>query len=409
MNRIQSCGVYKVKTQTGRMISMMKKFGALFVGAALSLSAVSFPVMAQEDIVISPMPAAEVKSVSNLVTVTDIADNYIIGTLPDAGSISLNITDETVVIDSKTADAVSLTDIKKGDSIYTQYSTVMTKSLPPQTNAYLIATNIEEGGGVNLITADEVNKNPDGSVSVTDNSRALIVTIEKDAAIKPYKTKNIVKLQDITAGSKLVAWYDVIALSYPGRAGTKKAVLVSNEPDFENVNVGEWAASDVKDALKLGFLEKLFNDFTKDTTRLDFCTAAYNMISAVKDLPVAKREQAPFTDTSDTKINSLEFAGIVQGKGDGLFAPLDPLTREEAAVILYRIGKYLDIEMPEAKVDVPYSDNSAISGWAVSPIYSLKILNIIKNSDAGEFKPGSNCTVEEAVSAIVKLYNTINK
>ncbi len=99
-------------------------------------------------------------------------------------------------------------------------------------------------------------------------------------------------------------------------------------------------------------------------------------------MPIFKYERAPFDDTNgNDKITVLYSAKIVSGKGDYIFSPNDKLTREEAATILCRAANYLDIELPLVKVDMSYADNSEISSWAVSSVYSLKTLNILNNTD----------------------------
>ena len=133
------------------------------------------------------------------------------------------------------------------------------------------------------------------------------------------------------------------------------------------------------------------------------------MINPIKELPIFKYERAPFDDTNgNDKITVLYSAKIVSGKDDYIFSPNDKLTREEAATILCRAANYLDIELPLAKVDMSYADNSEISSWAVSSVYSLKTLNILNNTDEN-FNPKANITISQAVSALVRLYDKTDK
>lgn len=130
------------------------------------------------------------------------------------------------------------------------------------------------------------------------------------------------------------------------------------------------------------------------------------MINSVKELPVAKLAKNPFEDVMDYKINTLAFSNIVSGKSEGIFAPDDKITRQEAAAILYRAAKYANADLPLAKVDMSCSDNADISDWAVSEIYGLKILNIIEDID-GKFLPNKNMDTESAIISITKLYETL--
>ena len=150
-------------------------------------------------------------------------------------------------------------------------------------------------------------------------------------------------------------------------------------------------------------------NFNDDITREQFCNFVYNLVNPIKELPIFKYERAPFDDTNgNDKITVLYSAKIVSGKGDYIFSPNDKLTREEAATILCRAANYLDIELPLAKVDMSYADNSEISSWAVSSVYSLKTLNILNNTDKN-FNPKANITISQAVSALVRLYDKTDK
>ena len=167
--------------------------------------------------------------------------------------------------------------------------------------------------------------------------------------------------------------------------------------------------SDISRAVSLGIIDNKNYNFNDDITREQFCNFVYNLVNPIKELPIFKYERAPFDDTNgNDKITVLYSAKIVSGKGDYIFSPNDKLTREEAATILCRAANYLDIELPLVKVDMSYADNSEISSWAVSSVYSLKTLNILNNTDKN-FNPKANITISQAVSALVRLYDKTSK
>ena len=167
--------------------------------------------------------------------------------------------------------------------------------------------------------------------------------------------------------------------------------------------------SDISRAVSLGIIDNKNYNFNDDITREQFCNFVYNWVNPIKELPIFKYERAPFDDTNgNDKITVLYSAKIVSGKGDYIFSPNDKLTREEAATILCRAANYLDIELPLAKVDMSYADNSEISSWAVSSVYGLKTLNILNNTDKN-FNPKANITISQAVSALVRLYDKTSK
>ena len=144
--------------------------------------------------------------------------------------------------------------------------------------------------------------------------------------------------------------------------------------------------SDISRAVSLGIINNENYNFNDDITREQFCNFVYNWVNPIKELPIFKYERAPFDDTNgNDKITVLYSAKIVSGKGDYIFSPND-----------------IDIELPLVKVDMSYADNSEISSWAVSSVYSLKTLNILNNTDEN-FNPKANITISQAVSALVRL------
>lgn len=165
----------------------------------------------------------------------------------------------------------------------------------------------------------------------------------------------------------------------------------------------------INDALSIGMIENTDYSWNGDVTRLEFCEFAYNMLNQVKELPMAKLARAPFDDISSPKVNALAFVKIINGKGEYEFVPNDKITREEAAVILYRIAEYSGLQLPAVKVDMSYSDNNEISEWAIPAVYSLKVMDVMKNKTEDVFSPQSNYTIGESVEALMKLYNLIKK
>lgn len=221
-----------------RMTISMKKTLGLVLTAAMVLSTAAFadsvPAVPEnattgEDIVITRQDINKSYN-ANLqasMVISETGDDYIVAKTDDGQEIQLNISDETVLIDSELAAPFNLSDLKVGDKIYAEYSSVMTRSLPPQTSAAMIAVNVEKGGGVSLINVNKAETDNDGNLTVYDNEKDIVLTVGKDASVKPYMTKNIVKLQDITVGSKILAWYDIVTLSIPAQAYTDKVVAVS--------------------------------------------------------------------------------------------------------------------------------------------------------------------------------------
>ena len=142
-------------------------------------------------------------------------------------TLQLNIGEETVVLDTQTGLAAPLSGIRKGDRIYAWYSPAMTASIPAQTACEAIVVNLDSAHApAHLLTAESVTGDAEGNITVLTENGGLLLRIGKDAAVSPYRTKNIATIADIRMGTRFFAWYDVVATSYPGQTGTVKAVLL---------------------------------------------------------------------------------------------------------------------------------------------------------------------------------------
>lgn len=375
--------------------------------AGTTAFAAELPVSMEDghDIAITAQPEVQTDRLNAVMKAIEVGDDYIIGKIENL-EVQLNVSEDTVILNAKTGAAASITDIKKGDSLDVCYSTVMTKSLPPQTSAYMIAID-SEGIGANLIHADEVETDSEGNVSVTDNSRNVIIAIPKDAQVTPYRTKNIVKLADITKGSEIVCMYNFETLSIPAHTSTSRVILVSagDETEADNDNVpSSWAAETVKKASELGITKDFDGKWTEVINREQFCTLVYNLVNGIKELPVAKLEKAPFDDTDNTKVNALAFAKIVEGTGDRAFSPSDSLTREQAAVILCRAADYMETNIANTRSISDFADSADISDWAIDSVKRLAAGGIMNGTDIG-FEPKANCTAEQLAATLVRIYD----
>ncbi|MDO5396804.1 MAG: serpin family protein [bacterium] len=171
----------------------------------------------------------------------------------------------------------------------------------------------------------------------------------------------------------------------------------------------EWARKSVERALNIGILSYDY-EFKpqKAITREDFCTLAFQTINNAPIIVDFKEYEGEpkFSDTDNKKIAALCEAGIIDGRSDGLFAPKETLTREEAAVILARMSKYLGIEASENKCD-EYSDGTEISNWARESVKEISKAGIMNGVGDNLFLPGGEYTEEQSVVTLIRFYDLI--
>lgn len=171
-------------------------------------------------------------------TVQQVGENSIL-VKNNQTEIQFNIDESTWLVDGQQGIPVALQDLQ-GKEVVVSHSMAMTRSLPPQSYAYAVI--IKGDVMPNYAIVEEVADSQIGAVRLTTNNGGMWVTVAKDAEIKPLKTKNIVTVQDLQPGAEVLLYYDMVALSYPGQAGTDRVVLlkpaeepIAEEPVAEEV------------------------------------------------------------------------------------------------------------------------------------------------------------------------------
>lgn len=104
---------------------------------------------------------------------------------------------------------------------------------------------------------------------------------------------------------------------------------------------------------------------------------------------------APFVVTAKN-------AGYTSGLGDGNFGVGYSITREDAAVMAYRMAKDKGIDFTGATKDA-FSDDEQIAAYASEAVYALKSLGVISGKAEGRFDPKGTCTRAEAARIIYAL------
>ena len=129
---------------------------------------------------------------------------------PDASNpeIVIHLTDETWYVDGVTGEPLDAEKIKDGDTLYIWVGPAMTMSLPPQTNAVLVVGNVPADGKAPQyaeITAPAIFPAPGGTERRLPIAGGELTVLES-AEVKPFLTKNIVTLDDLTPGTQILTW-----------------------------------------------------------------------------------------------------------------------------------------------------------------------------------------------------------
>lgn len=137
-----------------------------------------------------------------------------------------------------------------------------------------------------------------------------------------------------------------------------------------------------------------------ELTRAQAATILYNFAGK----PDVSTLDNPFRDVADgmwytDAIVYAANAGIVNGIGNGLFAPQDPITREQFITILYR---YMDgMRYDDCLSD--FVDGASVSSYAVDAMNWAIATGIIEGDTKSRLNPQASATRAEIATMIMRL------
>lgn len=171
------------------------------------------------------------------------------------------------------------------------------------------------------------------------------------------------------------------------------------------VKTHDWAQSDVNLALNDNLLDAavLGSDYTKNITRLQFCSVAVRLAETLTGKTLPSAASGTFSDTSSPYVLKAYAAGITTGTGANTFEPNGTLSRQQMAAFLYRTLRYV-----EKNSDYRYTgytsrlstfkDSAQVQSWAKEPMAFMNALDLIKGTTAATLSPNGKCTIEQAVA-----------
>ena len=180
----------------------------------------------------------------------------------------------------------------------------------------------------------------------------------------------------------------------------------ASAPVFTDIT-NHWAKADIEFVAARGLLAGMGNSqFSPDAamTRGMFVTALGRLAGISPD----SYKTRSLTDiTANAYYASYaEWAvqnGIVQGTGDGVFSPDEPVTREQMAVMMAGYAGQMGYSIPAPLAEAAFTDNASISAWAAKEVKAMQRAGIIKGKDAGRFAPQEGATRAE-VSAVLHRF-----
>ncbi len=249
-----------------------------------------------------------------------------------SGEYIMKISDKTFWIDSGKQTPSSPTDLTVGERIYVFHSSVSTRSMPPQSAAYAIVRNIPQDTGCAKYHRVEAAEEMEGQLQITTDNGGLFLYADKETTLSTYTGNSPVGLEEIKPGSYIMAWYDVVALSYPGQAHPQHIMLLDQTVDFQPL------------------------------TR----SALVVLLHTAHGSPVVNYAMHySDVDQSASYAEAIRWASsehLISGYSDGRVGPGDAVSREQMVVIFWRLA---GSPMVTTDLDLSnYTDEGDISKFA---------------------------------------------
>lgn len=182
-------------------------------------------------------------------------------------------------------------------------------------------------------------------------------------------------------------------------------------PVFDDVPSGAWFAEAVGYAVEKGIMDGVgggrFSP-TADTTRAQLVTILYRLENEPAVAP------ADFTDVPSGQwySNAVSWAaanGIVGGYGNGTFGPMNALTREQMAKILYGYAQYKGVDVSVTAGLEGYRDASSVQSWAVEPMGWAIASGLISGTSPDTLSPAGSSVRAQTATVLMRLCENILK
>ena len=210
----------------------------------------------------------------------------------------------------------------------------------------------------------------------------------------------------LTAQQKVAAWLDgeqnVLSTeaSYSfvmTRPTTVQAVFAADH--FADID-GQWFRDEAILAAELGLVNGVAPYvFSGEETmsRAMAVTTLYRMAKPTETAPTASYTDVPEGAWYADALNWGTAMGVVNGMGDGTFAPDAPVTREQYITMMCRLLGATE------EAELPYSDADTISPYAVTFVKQAQAMGLLTGYEDGTLRPQTELNRAEAVTLLVRF------
>ena len=241
-------------------------------------------------------------------------------------------------------------------------------------------------------------------ITVTPNEGYVLDTLT--VTDKDNNTVALTKVSDTQYTFKMPASAVTVKATFKKDEGTQPAAL-----PFNDVSESEWFYEAVKYVYDKGMMNGV-----SDTSFAPYSNLTRGMIAQVlynlEGKPAVSG--SAYTDVAadqwyNDAVNWAAQKGIVTGYGDGTFGPMDNITREQMAAILYRYAQYKGYDV-SAKGDLTaFTDGNTVSDWAKDAMSWAVGTALFNGKGDGILDPTTTATRAEVAKILMTYCENVAK
>ncbi len=235
-------------------------------------------------------------------------------------------------------------------------------------------------------------------LDTVDNIKSSIIS----AAASAYTEENPPSSQSQTMVSRPVGSISSPSVSVPSVNPNSPAPQTpSVNSSFADVTKDMWMFEYVSELSKKGVV----SGYEDGSFRPEKTITREEFVKLICEAAQIKNENAKFDfDDIETSRWSYKYiaaavnAGIVNGISKNTFAPVENITRQDAAVIISRV-----LGEKEAKASKTFADADSVSAYAINAVEILSSLGILTGDNSGNFRPQDSLTRAETCALISRF------
>lgn len=177
----------------------------------------------------------------------------------------------------------------------------------------------------------------------------------------------------------------------------------AEDGQFADIGDAPWASEAIAYLHQAGFVNgKGDNQFAPNDaiTRAEFAAILSRSFSLLDASASSDFADVAASDWYYQAVSSLAAAGIINGRGDGTFGSNDVVSRQDMAVMLYRVMEHNGIAPAAVREYTAFDDQAAIAAYAQEAVEKLYEINVINGMGDGTFAPTNGCTRAQVAKAV---------